>query len=118
MLEGDLGPLSWHADALGTAARDYDIPGSPTRQDNTFNRSTSVAGGVAWNSERARAGFSVSRFRSDYGIPAPEDPLAPSFISLEQERYEIEGDLTPGGPWIDTVRDARTTFTRRSLTVS
>jgi iron complex outermembrane receptor protein len=107
VLEGDLGSFSWHADALAVRARDYDIPGRlqrSDRQDNSFSRSVSTAAGGAWIGEGWRAGASLSRYRSDYGIPAPEDPAAPPFISLEQDRYEFELDVTPQGEWIEALR--------------
>jgi iron complex outermembrane recepter protein len=112
LLQGDAGKLSWHLDAFSVDSRDYDIPGSPGTQLNTLSDSYSFSGGGAWIGEKLRVGGSLTRFRSDYGIPAPEDPAAPSAISLEQDHYAFEADLTPGGRWIEQIRlrGARTQY--------
>lgn len=112
VMQGDAGRLSWHLDAFSVDSRDYDIPGSPHTQLNTLSDSYSFSGGGAWISEKLRVGGSLTRFRSDYGIPAPEDPATPSGISLEQDHYAFEADVTPGGAWIDQirVRGARTEY--------
>jgi iron complex outermembrane receptor protein len=112
LLQGDLGKLSWHADAFSVDSRDYDIPGSPDTQLNTLTDSYSFSGGAAWISERLRIGASATRFRSDYGIPAPEDPAAPTAIQLEQDHYAFELDADPGIRWIEQlrVRGARTEY--------
>jgi iron complex outermembrane receptor protein len=112
LLQGDAGRFSWHLDAFSVDSRDYEIPGSPDRQFNTASDSYSFSGGGAWIGEKLRVGGSVTRFRSDYGIPAPEAPEIPSSISLEQDHYAIEADLNLGGAWIEQIRlhGARTEY--------
>ncbi len=112
LLHGDAGKLSWHLDAFSVDSRDYDVPGSPGTELNTLSDSYAFSGGGAWIGEKLRLGGSVTRFRSDYGIPAPEDPATHSSIHLEQDHYAFEADVTPGGGWIDQIRlrGARTEY--------
>ena len=104
LAEGDMGPVSWHVDLLNLDSRDFDIPGSPGTQPNTFTDGYAFSGGAAWIGERLRIGGSITRNRNDYGIPAPEDPAAPSSISLEQDHYAFELDASPRSEWLEQIR--------------
>ncbi len=104
LAEGDLGAWTWHMDALTVDSRDYDIPGSPSRQFNTDTDGYAFSGGGAWITEGLRFGGSITRNRNDYGIPAPEDPASPSSISLEQDHYAFELDYDPSFSWIEQIR--------------
>ncbi|USI72112.1 TonB-dependent receptor [Sphingomonas morindae] len=76
---------------------------------NTQARSWSVAGGLAYINDGGSIGLAVTRTASLYGVPIRYS-LDPAIedeqprIDLRQTRVDFRAELTPHGPWLDTLR--------------
>jgi iron complex outermembrane receptor protein len=104
LLDGSAGGFAWHLDGMSRDSHDYELPGDPGEEFNSETDGYSIAAGGAWIGERGRLGLGVSRFTDEYGIPAPEDPLAPISIDLVADRYMLEGDLLEPFAGISEIR--------------
>lgn len=92
------GNVVWHVDTFARKTGNYRAPGLPTkREPHTWTESAGVAGGasVLFDNERfgGHAGVSVSHYDSEYGIPAPEDPLDPIHIEMRQTKVQASSAL-------------------------
>lgn len=103
LMEAAAGNVVFHADAYDRKTDDYRIPGSPSKQDNTWTRSQGVAGGASVILDNGHVGASVSHFDADYGIPIP-DPADPTFIDMEQTKVQAAAEFNDLGPWLGTIR--------------
>jgi iron complex outermembrane receptor protein len=122
-LDFGAGPMAFHVDGFYRDADEYEIPGcvesdvlreaeggEPCEVDGTLPGSDletwGGAGGVSYVGARGFAGFAVSHYENDYGLPGghgheeEEDGDAGEaeaegnpVIELEQTRYELEAGL-------------------------
>lgn len=91
------GNVVFHLDGFGRNTNDYRVPGSPGRQDETWTKSSGIAGGasvILGNGDYdGYAGGSVSYYDSKYGIPAPGNPLNPVHIDMHQTKVQLGSEL-------------------------
>jgi len=104
------GPIAAHIDGLKRSTSSYDIPGfaelapPPGARrgllSNSDTESSSVTGGMSYVGDRGFLGFSINHYDSAYGIPGDE----PRRIALDQDRYDIAGELGAPLPGISKLR--------------
>jgi len=114
------GPLAFHVDGFYRDAEDYEIPGctesdalraeeggEPCEVDGklpgSWLETWGGAVGASWVGERGFAGFAISRYDNEYGLPGghaheegeeeEEEEEGTPFIELEQTRYDFEAGL-------------------------
>ncbi len=88
-LDGGVGPVGYHVDALLRDTDDYRIP-TGGRQNGTEVDAFAASAGLAYFlGENARVGLAYSRFESEYGIPEEDEDVE---IDLETNRIRFEGD--------------------------
>lgn len=109
-LDGGAGPLALHLDGLRRDTGDLEIPGfaelnpeadeRPGILPNSDAEADRLSAGASLVGERGHAGFTVSTFASDYGVPGghhheePGEPEPPpgagTRIDQAQLRYDVE----------------------------
>ena len=109
-VDASAGPLALHLDGLRRSTSDYDIPGfgalAPApgdrrgRLDNSDTDTESVTGGASYVGSRGYLGFNINHFTTNYGIPGDEAKR----IDLEQDRYDIAGQLNDPLPGFTRLR--------------
>ncbi|MEP2827734.1 TonB-dependent receptor [Parvibaculum sp.] len=91
------GNVVFHADGFARNTDNYRIPGATNRQSETWTETSGVAGGasvILGNGDYdGYAGGSVSYYDSQYGIPAPGDPLNPVHIDMHQTKVQLGSEL-------------------------
>lgn len=97
-LNGGTGGLAWHVDAFSRNAGDYKGPRG--RVANSFVEARGANLGASLIGERGRIGLGVLMLDSFYGVPGGE--LAR--IDLDQQRYELEGELRDPLPGFSRLR--------------
>jgi len=116
-LDGSIGRIAWHLDAISRQTDDIDIPEFTTfdpsvRPDdeargtvvNSAGESQSYAGGISIIGEKGFIGMSLGGYENDYGLPGPEESepgadnqplIAPGpFIELKQTRFDLRSAYT------------------------
>ena len=104
------GPVAAHIDGLKRSTSSYDIPGfadlapppgaRPGRLSNSDTESSNVTGGLSYVGDRGFLGMALNHYDSAYGIPGNE----PRRIALDQDRYDIAGELAAPLPGLRKVR--------------
>jgi iron complex outermembrane receptor protein len=97
-LNGGTGGFAWHVDAFSRDAGDYD--GRRGRVFNSFVESKGANFGASMVGDRGHFGLGVQVLDSFYGVPAGE--LAR--IDMNQDRYELEGELRDPLPGLSRIR--------------
>ena len=91
------GNLVWHVDGFFGKASNYRIPGTVSRQVETWNNRSGIAGGasllVGNGDVDGHVGGSVAYYDSQYGIPAPGDPMNPVHIDMRQTKVQLGSEL-------------------------
>jgi iron complex outermembrane receptor protein len=88
-LDGGVGPVGWHLDALLRRSDDYEIP-TGGRQNGTFADAFSGSiGGAYFFGDVGRFGVAYTRFDSDYGVPEEDEDAS---IDMTTNRWRFEGD--------------------------
>ena len=73
-----VGNFAFHIDGIARNTDDYNIPGFAELEPGESQRSTlansnrkteNISGGLSWVGARGYAGFSVSRYETEYGLP-------------------------------------------------
>ncbi len=120
-LDGSGDAIAWHVDGFKRDSGNIEIPGFATdaaegrpddeakgRVINSAGEAEGYAGGLSWIGEKGYIGAAVSRYKTTYGLPGPEEgeededseeaPLfaAGPFIELEQTRVDLHGALEFG----------------------
>ena len=112
------GDVAFHLDGFYRDGDEYDIPGcvesaelreseggEPCEIDGTLPGSDletwGGAGGVSFVGERGFAGFAVSRYESDYGLPGGHGHEHEEGDEEEHEEVEQEEEEEEGNPMID-----------------
>jgi len=104
-LDSGTARFAWHVDALSRTTGDYDIPGSADlgagagdsaagKLANSDVDTDSAALGGSWLGENGYLGVALSRFETQYGVPAHEEAGEPAErvrIDLEQSRADLKG---------------------------
>lgn len=100
LLEGGVGPVAWHVDAVAQDQNEYKVPNRGEQPGSDLDSNAFSAGG-AWIGDRGRLGAAYSRFDNDYGIPEEEEDVD---IELSANRLQLEGDLFDPLPGVTEVR--------------
>lgn len=91
------GNLVWHVDGFFGKASNYRIPGTVSRQVETWNNRSGIAGGasllVGNGDVDGHVGGSVAYYDSQYGIPAPGNPMNPVHIDMRQTKVQLGSEL-------------------------
>ena len=108
----------------------YDIPGSPSQQEDAFNESDSAGLGLSWIGERGYLGLAYSEQNRDYGLLAHEhadchthgpewhcgghghdhghdhdhDDHGAAHIDMRQQRWDLRGEYQEPFAGFDRVR--------------
>lgn len=119
-LDGGTGGFGLHVDYFDRETDDVQIPGFAQSQalreqliedgevpsdvrdhvDNTASDTKGGAVGASYLADHGFAGLSWSRYETVYGIPGEEE----AFIDMEQDRYDVKAQWTPGESAIDAIR--------------
>lgn len=102
LLDGGAGNIAVHADAFNRNTQDYDTPQGEQRFTETESNGQAV--GASYIADWGYFGASVSKFDSEYGIPAPENPASPITIEMEQIKYAAESEIDNLTGWGETLR--------------
>lgn len=100
VLEGDAGPLAWHADGFSRRTDDLRVPafthpedgGRHTRVLNSSARAEGGALGAAWVGTQGHAGFSLDTVRQEYGTVVEEAVR----IRLQRDKLASAGEWRAG----------------------
>ncbi|MGB3810333.1 MAG: TonB-dependent receptor [Parvibaculum sp.] len=103
LMQAGAGNVVWRVDAYDRRTDDYRVPGSPSKQAMTWTRSQGIAGGASVLLDSGYIGASISHMDSDYGIPVP-DPANPTFIDMEQTKFQAAAEFNDLGAWVRTLR--------------
>ncbi|MGE0386774.1 MAG: TonB-dependent receptor [Gammaproteobacteria bacterium] len=108
-IDAGSGRFAAHVEGLARSTSDYDIPGfgalAPApgerggRLENSDTRVEQLAGGGSFVGERGHLGFSIGHYASNYGVPGRD-----SRIDLDQDRYDIAGELRAPLPGLEVLR--------------
>ncbi len=104
LLDGMVGNIGLHLDAINRETDNYKIPGKPDRQALTGTQALGAAFGSSYVFDLGYAGASLAYFSSDYDIPAPGDPSRPTTIDMKQIKANVASAYSPHGAIIDTIR--------------
>lgn len=107
MAKASVGNVVFHADSFFRKANNYRIPGTTTRQTETWGNNSGIAGGaslIVGNGDvDGHVGASVSYYDSQYGIPAPGNPNNPVHIDMNQTKVQFGSDLDIAGGFLSGV---------------
>jgi iron complex outermembrane receptor protein len=103
VMEAAAGNVVLHLDAYTRKSDDYRIPGAVSRQDETWMKSQGIAGGGSLLLDNGFVGVSLTHIDSDYGIPVPGDPADPTFIDMQQTKFQLMSELKFDG-FLEAVR--------------
>lgn len=103
-LEGGIGKIAWHLDLLDRQTDDYEIPGAANRFDedgdndsgtlaNSSLETQSGTAGASFVGSKGFIGLSVNRFNTLYGIPGGDPEEEQVRIDLQQQRFDLKGQL-------------------------
>jgi iron complex outermembrane receptor protein len=118
-IDGGISGWSFHGDAYARETDDVEIAdyalSRAARASGEFspeqiadsrgriaNSSSSLRGGALGASrvgDAGFAGFAISRFETEYGIPGPEEGVS---IDMRQTRFDFNSDWRAKNGWIDT----------------
>jgi len=112
-LEGGAGKLAWHLDLLDRQTDDYEISGAAATVgdenengvlENSSLETRSGTAGASFIGSKGFIGLSVNRFETLYGIPGGDPDEEPVRIDLQQQRFDLKGQLNNLGSGLRNVR--------------
>ena len=103
-LSGSASQFGWHVGGVHRNSGDFDTP--ERKLDNSDLETTQGTGGASWIGKQGFAGLSFTRFKTNYGIPNPDDAVR---IDMDQKRYDFRGQFDPEAGFL---RNIKTTFSR------
>jgi iron complex outermembrane receptor protein len=110
LLDQNAGAFAFHIDAFSRNTSDYDTPAAYGHQENTGFSAQGASIGGSFIGSQGHAGISITKFESEYGIPAAEEPLR---IDMRQKRIAFSSLHRFDGILVDTwaVEAGRTNYT-------
>lgn len=121
------GPLAFRVEGVKRQAEPYEIPGSPSHQEGSFNDNESYNLGVSWVGERGYLGMAFGEQNRNYGLLVHEhadchthgshwhcgghgghahddEEEGTPYIDMHQKRWDLRGELSDPLPGFELAR--------------
>jgi len=98
-LLGGAKQFGWHLGGVHRNSGDFETP--ERTLDNSDLETTQGTAGGSWIGKQGFAGISFTRFKTEYGIPNPDDAVR---IEMDQKRYDARGQFDPGSGFLKSVK--------------